>query len=182
MMDQTLQAFSEVPPLRTKTQRHVTSPPLPVCFRGQWTALVCCFSFYETTQSVCNSVNMVCLLCFVLLICGAAPLAAAPAGSSYLAGTGEWKLRSSQKSGELLAVYCRIVPLFTEPHRRKRTARINTFGISARFHLARRTYSTFRDSAVKGDVFLNLLLFGGCHSRRIYANILKIYVKCSVWL
>uniref|UniRef100_A0A8C4H3E2 Acid sphingomyelinase-like phosphodiesterase n=1 Tax=Dicentrarchus labrax TaxID=13489 RepID=A0A8C4H3E2_DICLA len=45
---------------------------------------------------------MVYLLSFVLLLSGAAPLAAAPTGSSYLPGTGEWKspgLLAIQNSG-----------------------------------------------------------------------------------
>lgn len=39
---------------------------------------------------VFNTVNMVYLLCFGLLLCGAAPLAAAPTGGSYLPGTGRF--------------------------------------------------------------------------------------------
>ena len=116
-------------------------------------------------DTVCDTANMgpsLCLSLPLLLLSGAAPQAAAPAGSSYLPGTGEGTprvfalMRAPLKN---LAVYLRLVSLSAELRRLNCAACIIAFVLSA--------VSFTKQCERKVDIMSHLQPGAGCHDGRI---------------
>lgn len=119
------------------------------CWLGNMSAV------WDTVLSVFNALITMHLLCLVLLLLtGAAPIAARPTGSSYLSATGEWEppgALGDDSSGVSRGVYCYTVSLLTRPSRLKHTDWVHMFDVSAGVRLA---WWTLWGLAIKVDIFV----------------------------